>query len=281
MTETATAARYSLRNVQELLGLSRTVVTGLIREGFVAPVPGRRHEYRFSLRDLMLLRTAYALQQARIPPRRIFRALNSLRDALPAELPLTGLRISAIGDQVVVRDQRGPWQADTGQLLMDFEVAEGHGTVMLMERSGSGAAARNDADQACEWFERGEEAEGSDPDAAERAYRQAIALDPSLVPAYVNLGALLSEAGRSAEASTVYEQATQRGVDDATLHFNHGVALEDQGRDDEALARYRQAMRADADLADAHYNAARLLERRGDGQGALRHLSAYRRLQGS
>ena len=281
MTETATAARYSLRNVQELLGLSRTVVTGLIREGFVAPVPGRRHEYRFSLRDLMLLRTAYALQQARIPPRRIFRALNSLRDTLPAELPLTGLRISAIGDQVVVRDQRGPWQADTGQLLMDFEVAERHGTVMLMERSGSRAAARDEADQACDWFERGEAAEGSEPAAAEQAYRQAIALDPSLVPAYVNLGAMLSEAGRSADASKVYEQAAQHGVDDATLHFNHGVALEDQGRDDEAIARYRKALQADADFADAHYNAARLLERRGDGQGALRHLSAYRRLQGS
>lgn len=281
MTETATAARYSLRNVQELLGLSRTVVTGLIREGFVAPVPGRRHEYRFSLRDLMLLRTAYALQQACIPPRRIFRALNSLRDSLPAELPLTGLRISAIGDQVVVRDQRGPWQADTGQLLMDFEVAERRGAVMLMERIGPGAAARDDADQAVDCFERGEDAERSNPEAAEQAYRQAIALDPSLVRAYVNLGALLSEAGRSAETATLYEQAAQRGVDDATLQFNHGVALEDQGRDEEAIARYRQALQLDPECADAHYNAARLLERQGDGQGALRHLSAYRRLQGS
>jgi hypothetical protein len=33
-------------------------------------------------------------------------------------------------------------------------------------------------------------------------------------------------------------------------------------------------------MIDAHYNLALLLERRGDGQGALRHFSAYRRFGG-
>ena len=272
-------APYTLRNVQELLGLSRTVVTGLIREGFVAPVPGRRHEYRFSLRDLMLLRTAYALQQAHIPPRRIFRALGSLRESLPPELPLTGLRISAIGDQVVVRDQRGPWQADTGQFLMDFDVTERHGTVVMMERASVSTEVQEASTrQVNALFEEAEALEESNPDGAEMAYRQAVELDPTFGPAYINLGASLSLANRDAEALVLYEDALANGVDDPTLFFNRGVALEDAGREGEAIASYESALAIDPDLADAHFNCARLLQRQGDEQAAIRHLSAYRRL---
>ena len=85
------------RRVQAMLGLSRSVVAGLIAAGFVAPTRGARNEWRFTFRDLMLLRTAHGLQAANIPPRRILRALARLKATLPAELPLTGLRISAIG----------------------------------------------------------------------------------------------------------------------------------------------------------------------------------------
>jgi tetratricopeptide (TPR) repeat protein len=272
-------APYTLHNVQELLGLSRTVVTGLIREGFVAPVPGRRHEYRFSLRDLMLLRTAFALQQANIPPRRIFRALNTLRESLPPQLPLTGLRISAIGDQVVVRDQRGPWQADTGQFLMDFDVTERHGKVVMMERASISADIQEASTrQVNALFEEAEALEESDPDGAEMAYRQAVELDPTFGPAYINLGASLCLSNRIADALALYDEAIANGVSDATLFFNRGVALEDAGREGEAIACYEAALAIDPDLADAHFNCARLLQRRGDEQGAIRHLSAYRRL---
>lgn len=272
-------APYTLRNVQELLGLSRTVVTGLIREGFVAPVPGRHHEYRFTLRDLMLLRTAYALQKAHIPPRRIFRALGSLRESLPPELPLTGLRISAVGDQVVVRDQRGPWQADTGQFLIDFDVTQRHGTVVVMERAEANLENKQTlTEQAWEVFEQAEGMETSDPDVAEHLYRRAIEVDPTFAPAYINLGALLTLANRNAEAFVVYEEAMSNGIDDPTLLFNRGVSLEDEGRESAAIASYEAALTSDPTFADAHFNCARLMQRRGDKQGAIRHFSAYKRL---
>ena len=59
-----------------MLGLSRGVVAGLIAAGFVTPSRGPRNEYRFTFQDLVLLRTALALQAARIPPRRILRSLR-------------------------------------------------------------------------------------------------------------------------------------------------------------------------------------------------------------
>jgi len=83
VTETTTGdeSRFSLRHVQEMLGLSRTVLSGLIAAGFVTPARGPRNELRFSFQDLMLLRTAHALHAARIPPRKILHSLAKLRAA--------------------------------------------------------------------------------------------------------------------------------------------------------------------------------------------------------
>jgi hypothetical protein len=123
VTSQADPSPYTIRAIQEMLGLSRGVITGLIASGFVAPSRGPRNEYRFTFREVVLLRTAVELQAARIPPRKILASLRKLKATLPAELPLTGLRITAVGNDVTVRDGRSQWHADTGQLVMDFELA--------------------------------------------------------------------------------------------------------------------------------------------------------------
>jgi tetratricopeptide (TPR) repeat protein len=266
-------ATFTFKRAQEMLGLSRTVVAGLIGAGFVTPQHGPRNEHRFTFQDLALLRTAYALQQAKIAPRKIVGALAKLRATLPEELPLTGLRITAVGADVAVRDRDGPRSVATGQLLMDFEVTPSAGSVAFIS---SDAEAQESPEH---WFRLGEQAEGADKVGAEAAYRRAIELSPRFVHAYLNLGALLCEASRCDEASSLYEAAYERGADDPLLRFNHAIALEDQGAHAAALKSYERAIELDATLADAHYNAGRLLEARGDSQGALRHFNAYRRLQ--
>ena len=269
------AATYTLRRVQAMLGLSRTVIDGLIAEGFVAPTRGRRNEFRFTFQDLMLLRTAHALQASKIPPRRILRSLARLKATLPQELPLTGLRITAIGADVAVRDRDGHWQADTGQLLMDFDVAPaGGGQVAFMERDAAPAA-----DAAASWFARGAALEISDAAGAEAAYRQALALEPDHAAAYLNLGAMWSEGGRYADVVALSDVALAQGVDSALIHFNRGVALDHLERLAEAMASYERSLALDPSLADAHYNLGRLREQLGDARGAVRHFSAYRRLQ--
>lgn len=265
---------FTLKRVQALLGLSRAVISGLIAEGFVSPTRGARNEHRFSFQDLMLLRTAHALQASHIPPRKILRALARLKANLPDELPLTGLRITAIGSDVAVRDRNGRWEAASGQLLMDFEVAQVAGNVAFLERS-----APEEKDDAPTWFRRGEAEEGFEPDAAERSYRQALALSPDYIDAYLNLGAMWCEAGRFAEALELYDRAVTHCPDSALLHFNRAVALEDLQRLNEAIASYERCLELDPKLADAHFNLGRLQEQLGDARGALRHFSAYRRLQ--
>lgn len=273
MTTADDDSTFTLRRVQAMLGLSRTVISGLIAAGFVAPTRGTRNEHRFTLQDLMLLRTAHALQASKIPPRKILRSLAKLKSKLPAELPLTGLRITAIGADVAVRDRNGQWESATGQLLMDFEVATVKGSVAFLDRPSKGV------DHATTWFKRGEALEAVDAAGAEAAYKEALALAPDLTDAYLNLGAMLCDAGRSQEAVELYDTALALAPSSALACFNRAVALEDLQRLEEAIASYEQSLTLDPTLADAHYNIGRLQEQLGDAKGALRHFSAYRRLQ--
>ena len=271
---------YTIRGIQEMLGLSRGVVSGLIDAGFVAPGRGPRNEYRFTFQDVVLLRTAVELQGARIAPRKILSALRRLKATLPAELPLTGLRITAVGNDVTVREGRSQWQAESGQLVMDFELAPAQGTVTLLQRKPAAPQTQpQPQDDAATVFGKGEALEQSDMAGAEAAYRKVLALDPDHTDAYLNLGALLCESKRCGEAVALYDEALRRFPNEALLHFNRAVALEDKGRLADALSGYNTSLQLDPDLADAHYNAARLHEQLGDAKKALRHLSAYRRLE--
>ncbi len=269
------ASTFTLRRVQAMLGLSRAIVSALIAEGFVAPTRGRRNEWRFTFQDLMLLRTAHALRASKIPPRKILRSLARLKATLPNELPLTGLRITAIGADVAVRDCNGQWQADNGQLLMDFDVAPVAGSVAFLDRAACAPASPD----AAAWFERGLALEATDPAGAEAAYLRALALAPDLTDAYLNLGAMWSEAGRFTELAELSEQAVLHCPGSPLIQFNRGVALDHLEQLPQAIASYEKSLALDPTLADAHYNLGRLREQLGDERGALRHFSAYRRLQ--
>lgn len=259
-----------------MLGLSRHIVAGLIEAGFVRPSRGKRQEWRFTFQDLMLLRTAHALQAQDIPPRRILQSLARLKSTLPSELPLTGLRITAIGPDVAVRDRSGRLQSDSGQLLLDFDVAPVAGTVAILERTSAQPAEPPDA-QAL--FASALALEESDPAAAESAYLQALALAPDLEDAYLNLGAMWAAAGRHVDLVRLSDAALEHCPESALLHFNRGVALDHLDRIEEATASYERSLALDPNLADAHYNLAQLRQEAGDERGALRHYNAYRRLQ--
>lgn len=267
---------YSLREIQSILVLSKAVIDGLIEAGFVSPSRGKRREYRFTFQDLVLLRTAHGLQAANVPPRKIVQSLRRLRETLPDELPLTGLRISAVGSEVAVRDGALQRQVDSGQLLMDFDVAPSAGTVAIHAAKALPVPA---ADEPVDWFQRGVELEAADPAQAEAAYRQAIAQAPANPDPVLNLGVMLCDGGRHAEAVALYRQALVHNPQEPLLHFNLAVALEDAGQPEPALESYARCTELAPKFADAHFNAARLHEQLGHATLAIRHYSAYRRLQ--
>ena len=51
-----------------------------------------------------MLRAAAALIEAKVPTTRILRSLRRLRTQLPSRVPVSGLRVEAVGDTVVVRE---------------------------------------------------------------------------------------------------------------------------------------------------------------------------------
>jgi tetratricopeptide (TPR) repeat protein len=270
---------YSAKDVARMLGLSVGQVRSYARGGFLEPARGPRGEYRFSFQDLVLLRTAKGLIAARIPPRRVKSALRRLKRQLPRGRPLSGVQIVADGDRVLVREGGTTWNPESGQALLDFEVAE------LVERVAPHARREAERVQASgqeldadEWFSLGLDLEAAAPDHARDAYRRALEKDPHFVEARVNLGRLLHEAGQLHSAEAHYRIALAGRPDHAIALFNLGVSLEDLGRNDEAIRAYRDAIAADAENADAYYNLARLHEKLGDSKTALAYLRTYRRL---
>lgn len=286
---TGSVAGYSTREVAELLDLAPRQVRRLARSGLVRPERGPGNAYRFSFRDLVLLRTAAELRRAGVPSRRVRRALNDLKEELPEDRPLSALRIGAEGGRVVVRDGDTVWSPGSGQVQLDFEAPDsepasapaGSGSEVgsdpeaVVPAPGSPAA---EAPSAAVWFERGCDLEASDRVAARDAYERALGLDPIHADARVNLGNLLLEDGRLEAAVREYRRALDADPGHALAAFDLGVALEELERPTEAAEAYRRALELDPGLADAHFNLAGVLERAGDRGGALRHLREYREL---
>ncbi|NJO12464.1 MAG: tetratricopeptide repeat protein [Gammaproteobacteria bacterium] len=279
---------YSVRDVERVLHLSRGTLRGLIATGFVKPTRGPRRELRFSFQDLIVLRAARALIDAKVSRRRISRSLEDLRRHLPDALPLSGLSIRAIGDRVVVRDGKSHWQVDDGQYVLGFDVSVEDGELRVVEpgqqatadatatvTADAGAAETSDAD---DLFSQALQIEEQDPRAAEKVYERVLGTDPENVSAWINWGRLLHERGATGQAEKVYRRGQQQCGRDPLLMFNLGVLLDDLGRTIAAIEAYQAAIGEDPSLADCHFNLARLYESLGQTQHAIRHLGQYRRL---
>jgi tetratricopeptide (TPR) repeat protein len=276
---------YGVSDVARMLQLSRSTIRGLISRGFVAPTRGPRREYRFSFQDLLVLRTARALVQAKVPARRIGRSLNALRRQLPQSVPLSGLTICAVGNDVVVRKGGERWQAESGQYLLELDVSVAGESLRIVEIDGSSRAglngkseARDAAAEAQAWFDLALREEDRNAGKAIEAYERCQELDTRHLGSRINLGRLHHEAGRFAQSERIYREALRACEPDPTLFFNLAVLLEDTSRDEEAVEAYLQALTLDPDFADAHFNLARLYEALGKPRHAIRHLGIYRRL---
>ena len=271
--------RYGTRDVAALLGLSVWQVRRYARAGFIQPDRAPRGAYRFSFQDVVLLRTARELTEARVSPRKVLRALRRLRQQLPQGRSLTGLRIMAVNGTVLARDESATWNPADGQLQFDFAVADLVPLVAPLARQSAREAERDPEEvDAEDWFQLGQELELTQPERAREAYQRALARDPRHAAAHAGLGLLLYDAGDARAAVREYEAALTLAPRNPEVAFNLGIALEDLNRPTEAIRAYERAIAADPGSADAHFNLARLLEKKGDERGAIRHLASYRRL---
>ena len=121
----------------------------------------------------------------------------------------------------------------------------------------------------------------SDPahqDEAAAAYRKALALDPILAPALVNLANIHYARDELVEAQALYERAIALAPDFFEAHFNLGNICHDLGRYADARACYLDALALNANYPDAHFYLAVTLEKLGLPQEARPHWRAYQQL---
>ena len=261
---------YTVQEAQKIIGIPLSAIRRFVGIGFVSPTRGARREYLFSFHDLVVLRMAKALVDASLSPRRIGICLKRLRKQLPETLPLAGLRISAIGKDIIVKDRDARWRAEDGQYLLALEVSETRGSLSF--------AQPGPEKKSTDWFTHACNLEDVDVTQAMAAYEKAIGEDPCHAGAHANLGRLLHATGRIEEAQTVYSRGVRACPDDPILLFNFALLREDQQRWQDAIDLYKRALDADPGMLDAHYNLGVLyhtLERERD---AVRHFSAYRKL---
>ncbi len=268
----------STTEAARILGLSEARVRELVRSGMCTPARvGRR--YAFSFQELVVLRTAAALLAADVPLARVRRSLAALVRELPNDRPLSGLRIWADGKSVAVRVGGQAFEPETGQTLLDFELDEVAQSVAELRKEAAPEAPADDpAARARADFEAALDLEDDDPAAACDAYGRALALDPDLVDAWVNLGRIAHDAGNAIEAVRLYHEALARSPDDPVIHFNLALALEDARGPAPAAAHYERALALDPSFADAHWNLANVCEKLARKTDALRHYHAYKKL---
>lgn len=270
---------FTTRDAAKIVDLPEQQIRSCVRSGVLSPSRGPGRHYRFSFQDLLLLKTTKGLLDSRVPLKRIRRMLASLKRQLPDDQHLTSLTIYADNGRVVAWNGASRWQPDSGQFLFNFD-ARTVAKQVALPQAPDPAPSDVPPPTAQDWFQLAAELEASSPQEAQRAYHQALELDPSLADAHVNLGCLYHEANRPVEAEAHYRAAIQHAPADPTPQFNLAVLFDDLGRTDDAIRAYRETLRRDPGCADAHYNLGLLYERLRKRSEAIKHLSKARALYG-
>jgi Flp pilus assembly protein TadD len=151
---------------------------------------------------------------------------------------------------VVARAQVGTWRTSE--------------TLWQQARTATGSNFRAEAGLAEVARRRG------DLDAAITHYQEAVRLAPDAADFPVNLGLLLADRHRFAEAAGAFERAVALRPADAESHNNLGAMLARQGRMRAAAAHYRRALEISPGYALARRNLGLALAADGDVDAGIR-----------
>lgn len=274
MAAAAAKQAYTRKEALRLLKISGRQLARWEQQNLIEITPG------YGFRELLALRTLLKLRAGRVPTAQIRRALGALREKLrDIENPLTDLKLYAAGKKIRVQVDGSTMDAESGQLLLDFDAAELKRLVSFPpgNRSNGERDRRAEAER---WFQRGLDLEqsGAPVDHVVEAYRKAIDLDPQSAGALVNLGTVYFNARKWAEAETFYSRALEIDPDYALAHFDLANLYDERGDRIRALAHYEAALRISPNYADAHYNVALLYQGSNQPLKAVQHWSTYLRL---
>lgn len=120
-----------------------------------------------------------------------------------------------------------------------------------------------------------------DPELAVELYEKALAIDPGLAAAHLNLGCICFHRKDFAGAEDHYRKATEIDPDYVLAFYNLGNVFDELGRLNEAMEAYQRALALNPNHADSHYNLALIYHIAGNPKAvtlAITHLRKYIRL---
>jgi tetratricopeptide (TPR) repeat protein len=274
VTGAATKQAYSRAETRRLLKITERQLKNWEHQKLV-PV-----SETYGFKELLALRTLLKLRAGRVASPQIKRALTALSHKLRGiHDPLTQLKIYADGKRIRVDIEGRAMEAESGQLLLDFDPVE---LKRLLEfRAPDNLSADRTRRAAAEhWFQHGLELEqtGAPLEDVIEAYQKAVELDPTSAGALVNLGTIQFNARNWKEAERYYVEALAADPQYALAHFDLANLYDERGDRTQALEHYQAALVISPSYADAHYNLALLYQGANQPMKAVRHWMEYLKL---
>ncbi|MEM9070178.1 MAG: tetratricopeptide repeat protein [Myxococcota bacterium] len=266
---------YARAEVARLFDITESRLRYWDKTDFLKPSAKRGRRRFYTFQDLIGIRAAKGLLDAGLPLQEVRRSVDAIRKALPRVVrPLAELRVVAEGHAMLVRDEGGTYEPQTGQLVLDFKVEALKKDVVRVLRRTPSPTDRQHAYalylEGCRLDE-----DESTMDEAERCYREALRLDPALSNALTNLGNLAFRQGDISKAETLYGQALAIDPEQPEALYNLGFLHTDRDDHKAAVGFFRRALASDPHFADAHFHLALAHEMLGEARQARPHWQRY------
>ena len=270
---------YSRQDVLRILHLQSRQLAAWEREGLL-PVLAENEGYSFE--HLTRLRALREMRSKRISARSIRVQVDAIQRVAGMGNALAETSAVRRGTRLAFRHGGALVDALTQQLAFDFATAKGRPVQMLSTgtHGGRGAASSFAAAQLQEMFVRAVQMEDGASTLAQAIalYEQILELKPNHAPACINLGTICYNQRDFLRAEQMYRRATEADPEYALAFFDLGNVLDEMQRLPDAIEAYERAIAIVPQYADAHYNLALAYERLEERRRALRHWTAYLRL---
>ncbi len=271
---------YSRQDVLRILHLHSRQLASWEREGLL-PLLGEDEGYSFE--HLTRLHALREMRAQRISARSIRVQVDAIQRVAGMGNALAETSAVRRGTSLAFRHGGSLVDALTQQLTFDFATAKGRPVQMLSTGTHGSRVAAASLSAAAELQERFVRAVQMEESAATLGqaitlYEQILDLKPDHAPACINLGTIRYNQRDFVCAEQMYRRATEADPEYALAFFDLGNVLDEMQRLPEAIEAYGRAVALVPLYADAHYNLALAYERLEQPRRALRHWTAYLRL---
>jgi len=261
---------YNRQDVLRILRIHPRQLRGWERSGLIAP------SETYSFQDLVQLSKLRDLRAKRISAAKISASVTAMRSVSGMSNPLVEAGTARSGSRLLFRHSGATMEPIARQFVFDFDAGSTRNTATF------GATVLNTGQREARanglFLEAVRCEEAHKIAEASTLYGEILLLDPMHAPACINLGTIHYNQRQFLEAERLYRQATAVDPEYALAFFDLGNVLDELQHLPEAVEAYRSAIRLVPTYADAHYNLALAYERTGQRRKALRHWTAYLKL---